>query len=142
MDRPGSPPRPGRALRATLAEYPAGPILTSLPGVGIRTGVTMLIEITDIGRSATQGRSPFTPGSHLAHIALERPSKVSIDNTAATPDSNAPSIFQRSLLSRIRSPVPTTTENELRAGVAGARLEVRVRAPDIVSERTPMWLQR
>ncbi|MDV6275364.1 hypothetical protein R3Q06_17865 [Rhodococcus erythropolis] len=68
-----------------LAEYPAGPILTSLPGVGVRTGVTMLVEITDIGRSATQGRSRFTPGSHLAHIAPERPSKVSIDNTAATP---------------------------------------------------------
>ncbi|MDJ0106536.1 transposase [Rhodococcus sp. IEGM 1241] len=61
--------------------------------MGVRTGVTMLVEITDIGRSATQGRSRFTPGSHLAHIALERPSKVSIDNTAATPDSNAPSIF-------------------------------------------------
>ncbi|BBE46514.1 IS110 family transposase [Rhodococcus erythropolis] len=110
--------------------------------MGVRTGVTMLIEITDIGRSATQGRSPFTPGSHLAHIAPERPSKVSTDNTAATPDSNAPSIFQRSLLSRIRSPVPTTTENELRAGVAGARLEVRVRAPSVAAARTPVCLPR
>ncbi|MDJ0362991.1 IS110 family transposase [Rhodococcus sp. H29-C3] len=38
-----------------LIEHPAGPILTSLPGVGVRTGVTMLVEITDIGRFRDAG---------------------------------------------------------------------------------------
>ncbi|WP_143545839.1 IS110 family transposase [Rhodococcus sp. 14-2470-1a] len=38
-----------------LTEHPAGPILTSLPGVGVRTGVTMLVEITDIGRFRDAG---------------------------------------------------------------------------------------
>ncbi|RYE50805.1 MAG: IS110 family transposase [Rhizobiaceae bacterium] len=38
-----------------LTEHPAGAILSSLPGVGVRTGVTMLVEITDIGRFRDAG---------------------------------------------------------------------------------------
>lgn len=38
-----------------LTEHPAGPILTSLPGVGVRTGVTMLVKITDIERFRDAG---------------------------------------------------------------------------------------
>ncbi|OZF29135.1 IS110 family transposase [Rhodococcus sp. 14-2483-1-1] len=44
-----------------LTVHPAGPILSSLPGVGVRTGVTMLVEITDIGR--------FRDGGSLAVYA-------------------------------------------------------------------------
>lgn len=52
-------------LKQALTEHPAGAIVSSLLGVGVRTGVTMLVEITDIGRSAdvgTQERARSTPG--------------------------------------------------------------------------------
>ncbi|KQU06337.1 transposase [Rhodococcus sp. Leaf7] len=46
---------------AELDRHPAGPILTSMPGVAARTAVTMLVEIADIDR--------FQNAGHLAVYA-------------------------------------------------------------------------
>lgn len=44
-----------------LGRHPAGPVLTSMPGVAARTAVTMLVEITDVDR--------FQNAGHLAVYA-------------------------------------------------------------------------
>ncbi len=65
-------------LEEALLAHPLGPVLTSMPGIGTRTGTTILVEIGDPAR--------FADGNKLAAYAglapAVRRSGTSIDHTA------------------------------------------------------------
>lgn len=47
--------RSGDTVRGGARIAPFGPILTSMPGVGVRTGIKILLEVGDIDRFPTPG---------------------------------------------------------------------------------------
>ena len=107
-----------RRARAELAEqfetelgkHPDGPILMSLPGVGCRTAVTMLVEISGIDRFPNAGHlavyAGVAPRTHRSGTSIK---EANTTGTAVTPDSNAPCIFRRLQHCVIHCPVRTTT---------------------------------
>lgn len=97
-----------------LDRHPAGPILTSMPGVAARTAVTMLVEMAEIDRFHNAATLPSTPASRPAPTAPEHPSAENTANTAATPDSNAPCTF--SAFASLREPASRAYHDRKRAG--------------------------
>lgn len=61
-------------LQGLLASHPLGPILGSLPGIGIKTGVTILSEIGDPTRFATAGHLAAYAG--LAPVTRQSGSSI------------------------------------------------------------------
>lgn len=63
-----------RELQGLLASHPLGPILDSLPGIGTKTGVTILSEIGDPTRFATAGHLAAYAG--LAPVTRQSGSSI------------------------------------------------------------------
>lgn len=63
-----------RELQGLLADHPLGPILDSLPGIGTKTGVTILSEIGDLSRFATAGHLAAYAG--LAPVTRQSGSSI------------------------------------------------------------------
>ncbi|OKA09130.1 hypothetical protein BS618_31410 [Rhodococcus erythropolis] len=110
-----------RRARAELAEqfetelgkHPDGPILMSLPGVGCRTAVSMLVEISGIDRFANAGHLAVYAG--VAPRTHRSGTKANTIGTVGTPDSNAACTFRRLQHCAIPSPVRTTTASAPKA---------------------------
>src|SRR5205814_8053534 len=94
-----------------LDPHPLARVLTSMPGIGVRIGAPILLDVGDATAFPTPGHlaayaglAPVTRRSGSASAATTRP-------RAATSNSNARSSSPRSPPSRIHPPAPTTTAN-------------------------------
>lgn len=79
-----------------LDAHPLAPVLTSMPGIGVRTAARILLEVGDGSSFATPATSPPTPASPPSP---DDPAAASVANThpaAATRTSNARSSSLRS----------------------------------------------
>jgi transposase len=104
-------------VEGMLDDHPLVQVLTSMPGVGVRTCARILLEIGDASAFATPGHWPPTPAWPRSPAAPAARSAVSTHPAAATSNSNARSSSPRSLPSHTPNPGPTTTANEPKASV-------------------------
>ncbi len=71
-------------LEARLEAHPLGPVLTSMPGLGVRTAIKILTIVGDGSGFPTAGTSPLTPASPQSPAAPAPRSKAKPDPSAAT----------------------------------------------------------
>ncbi|BDH59797.1 hypothetical protein MTP03_47360 [Tsukamurella sp. PLM1] len=98
-------------IEAMLDAHPLAKVLTSMPGIGVRTGARSSSKSATAATSPPQGTWPPTQDSLQLPAAPAAPSAVSIPAEVGTSSSNAPSSSPRSPLSTTRPPGPTTTAN-------------------------------
>jgi transposase len=95
-----------------LDTHPLAGVLTSMPGIAIRTAARILLEIGDASAFQPPATWPPTPPSPAAPAP---PSKVNTPPAPATASSNAHSSSPRSQPCPTPPAGPTTTENAPRA---------------------------
>lgn len=107
---------PAGRIGELLEDHPLSKVLTSMPGVGFRTGARILIEVGDSSTFPTAGHlaayagvSPRRPGARAPQSAVNSPPGEE------TSSSNGPSSSPPSPLWVIRPPGPTTTRRSPRA---------------------------
>lgn len=108
-------------IEELLEAHPLSQVLTSLPGVGVRTAARILIDVGDGSRfrtaahlAAYAGLAPATRTSGSS-IRGERPPE------RGNRRPNGPSTWPRSPRYATRSPGPTTTRNAARASITSPR---------------------
>jgi transposase len=98
---------PERQIADLLEAHPLSKLLTSMPGIGGRTGTRILIDVGDASTFATSGHlaayTGLAPASRISGSSIrgEQPSR------RGTSSSNAPSSSPRSPPSPPRPPAPT-----------------------------------
>jgi hypothetical protein len=95
-----------------LDAHPLAQVLTSMPGIGVRTAARIMLEIGDASRFKSSGHLAAYVG--IAPV-IHRPAAASAANTPhapATANSNAPSSSPRSHPCLTPPAAPTTTANE------------------------------
>ena len=64
----------GHQFEQALAVHPFGPVLTSMPGIGARTGIRILLEVVDPGAFATAGHlaayAGLAPRTHRSGTSI------------------------------------------------------------------------
>ncbi len=102
-------------IEELLEAHPLSKVLTSMPGVGVRTGARILIEVGDAAPSRPPGTWPPTRVSpRRPGVRAHRSAANSLPGEE-TSSSSGPSSSRRSRRSVTRPPGPTTTRKSPRA---------------------------
>ncbi len=107
-------------IEELLEAHPLSQVLTSMPGIGVRTAARILVDVdvdVDVGDGsgfATAATSPLTPAWHPPPAGPAPPSAVSTQPGEETNSSSEPSTSPRSPHCRSRTHAPTTTGNDVK----------------------------
>ena len=107
-------------VETLVQAHPLYQVLTSMPGIGVRTAAVFLAETLGKDLQSPEPSWPPTPGSLPSHAAPAHRSAASTSPTAATRGSSAPCSTPPSPhCAPTPSPGPTTSANETKANRLG-----------------------
>ncbi|GAA1300533.1 hypothetical protein GCM10009634_58690 [Saccharothrix xinjiangensis] len=102
-------------VEVILDAHPLAEVLTSMPGIGVRTAARILLEIGDATGFKTSGHLAAYAGIAPSPAAPAAASKANTRPAPATANSHARSSSPRSPPSPTRPAAPTTSANATRA---------------------------
>ncbi len=108
-------------IEELLEDHPLSKVLTSMPGVGVRTGARILIEVGDGSSFPTAGHLAAYAGLAPATRARAPRSAANSRQREETSSSREPSSFPRSPRWETRPHGPTTTRKSPRASITPRR---------------------